>query len=124
MIEGSFSDFHPLPTVKVFVEFKEAVVYSEFILDTGFSGDLKIDLQTAVELGIKELDMKYIYNANGQRVPVGFAYGFAELENKKKSVEIIVADGPHLLGISFLASFGYASFVDCKNWICRLEAAP
>jgi predicted aspartyl protease len=124
MIEGSFLDFHPLPTVKVLVKFDETVVYSQFVLDTGFSGDLKVDPQTAAGLGIENLGTKYIHNANGQRVLVGFAYGFAELENKKKSVEIIVADGPHLLGIGFLAVFGYKSVVDCKNWICHLELAP
>lgn len=124
MVNGSFLDFRPLPTVKVLVEFNEAVSYPEFILDTGFSGDLKVDRQTAFELGIEKLDVTHIDNANGQRIPVGFAYGFAELEGKKKSVEIIVADGPHLLGINFLSTFGYKAVVDCKNWLCHLETAP
>lgn len=68
--------------------------------------------------------MTYMHNANGQRVPAGFAYGFAELEGKKKSVEIIVADGSQLLGINFLSVFGYKAVVDGKNWVCQLEAAP
>jgi predicted aspartyl protease len=123
MINGSFLDFRPLPTIKVLVKFNEAVVYPEFILDTGFSGDLKIDPERATELGIEKLGTKYIDHANGQRVLVSFAYGFAELENQKKSVEIIVAAGPHLLGINFLAVFGYKSVVDCKNWVCHLELA-
>jgi predicted aspartyl protease len=107
------------------VEFNGAISYPEFVIDTGFTGDLKIDLKTAAELGIEyeKLDVTSIGNANGQLIPAGFTNGFSELQNRKKSIEIIVADGPHLLGINFLATFGYKAVVDCKNWECYLEAA-
>jgi predicted aspartyl protease len=124
MINGSFSDFHSLPTVKTSIECNAAISYLEFTLDTGFSGYIKINQEVADDLRIKKLGLRYMNNANGQRVRAGFAYGFAELEGKKKSVEIIVADGPLLLGINFLAAFGYKAIVDCKNWACHLELAP
>jgi predicted aspartyl protease len=125
MVNGSFLEFLPLPTVKVPLLFNEAVSNPDFILDTGFSGDLKVNQETATDLGIdsKDLAATYFRNANGQRVLGGLAHGFAELEGKRRSVEIIVADGPQLLGIKFLATFGYKAIVDCKNWECRLEYA-
>lgn len=127
MVQGSFIELRParpLPALKVVVEFNGAVSDPEFIIDTGFTGDIKIDLKTAGELGIGNLDVTSIENANGQLIPAGFAYGFVEMENRKRSIEIVVADGPHLLGINFLATFGYKAIVDAKNWECHLELAP
>jgi predicted aspartyl protease len=123
MIPGSF--LGNLPTLRVPVEFNGAVSNPDFIIDTGFSGCLKVDSATAKELGIEEdkLDVVHVRNANGQKVPAGLAHGFAELESKKRAVEILVADGPYLLGINFIATFNYKAIIDCKNWECRLESA-
>ena len=125
MVDGFFLNIRDLPAVKVPVVFGETVSSPDFILDTGFSGDIKVDTQTANDLGIDLNDaaITYIGNATGQRVPARLAHGFAELEGKKKPMNIIVADGPHLVGISFLSAFGYTAVVDCKNWECYLESS-
>ena len=90
MVQGSFIELRParpLPALKVVVEFNGAVSDPELIIDTGFTGDIKIDLKTAGELGIGNLDVTSIENANGQLVPAGFTYGFVEMENRKRSIE-------------------------------------
>lgn len=127
MVDGFFVTLRNLPAVKVLVSFGESMISGQdFILDSGFSGDVKVDVQTAQELGIPidALSTTFIYNANGEHIPVGFAHGFAEMEGKKRPVNIIVADGPHLVGMGFLSAFGYRAIIDAKNWECHLEFAP
>ena len=125
MVDGFFLTFRNLPAVRVPVAFGQLVSNQDYILDTGFSGDIKVDLQTAKELGIDmgSIVAAHIDNANGQRVPAGLAHGFAEMEGRKKPVGIIIADGPHLVGMGFLSVFGYKAVVDGKNWECHLEFA-
>jgi predicted aspartyl protease len=125
MVNGAFLDFINLPAIKVPIEFQGGVSAPLFIIDSGFSGFLKVNSETAKDLGMEEskLDVAHFRNANGERIPARLAYGFAELENQKKSIEIIVADGPELLGIGFMSTFGYKAIIDCKNWEARMEAA-
>jgi predicted aspartyl protease len=125
MIDGFFLEYHTLPAVRIPVLFNEAVSTPDFILDTGFSGDLKVDHIAADDLDIdlRDASVVYIGNANGERVLARLTHGFAELEGKRRPINIIIADGPYLVGISFLATFGYKAIIDCKNWECRLEKA-
>ena len=94
MVDGFFLNLRDLPAVKVPVVFGEAVSSPDFILDTGFSGDIKVDPRTANDLGIDldEAAITHISNANGQRVPARLAHGFAELEGKKKPMSIILSN--------------------------------
>jgi len=123
MVHGSFLPDRDLPTVQVAVGFGQTVLFPTFILDTGFSGDLKVDRQTADDLGIEVQGMTYTDNANGERVLVGMAHGYAEMENKKKPISILVAPGAHLAGMGLFKAFGYTVVVDAKNKTTHLEAS-
>jgi|SRR5580704_7231365 predicted aspartyl protease len=122
MVHGSFLADRDLPTIQVAVAFGQTVLFPTFILDTGFSGDIKVDQQTAEELGIIAQGVGYIDNANGERVPAQFSPGYAEMEGKKKPISIVIANGPHLAGIGLFSLFGYKVVVDCKNKTAHLES--
>lgn len=122
MVHGSFLTDRDLPTIQVPIAFGQTVLLPTFILDTGFSGEIKVDEQTASELGIIAQGVGYIDNANGQRISAKFSPGYAELEGKKKLISIIIADGPHLAGIGLFSLFGYKVVVDCKNKTAHLES--
>jgi predicted aspartyl protease len=121
MIQGSFLIDENLPAISVAVSFGQTVLYPSFILDTGFSGDLKVDEQTAADLGIVAPGVGYVTNANGERVLAGLAQGYAEMEGKKAPITIIIINGAHLAGIGLFSVFGYKAVVDCRKKEAYLE---
>lgn len=121
MVHGSFLVDRDLPTIQIPIAFRETVIFPTFILDTGFSGYVKFDQQTADELGIVAKGVTYVDNANGQRVLAQLSTGYAELENKKRPIDIIIADGPLLAGMGLFMLFEYKVVIDCKNRTAQLE---
>jgi predicted aspartyl protease len=121
MISGSFLLDQGLPVVPVTILFGKVVLTPYFILDTGFSGDLKIDEDTAAELGIVSPGVGKFTNANGELVLAGTAQGYAEMEGKKAPITIIIKKGAHLAGIGLFSVFGYKAVVDCKKKEAYLE---
>lgn len=122
MVYGSFLADRDLPTIQVAIAFGQTVLFPTFILDTGFSGDIKVDHQTAEELGIAAQGVGHTINANGERVLAQFSPGYAEIEGRKKPISIVIADGPHLAGIGLFSLFGYKVIVDCKNKTVHCES--
>jgi predicted aspartyl protease len=121
MIYGYFSTDANLPYVHISVVFAGTTVDSAFVIDTGFSGDLKINGDTANELGIIEADGTDFVNANGEVVSAGFVNGYAEMEGRKASIKIIIVNGSQLAGMSLFSAFGYEIVVNCKSRTARLE---
>ena len=123
MLHGYFSSGTNVPRIEVAIFSHEKVLRLACILDTGFSGYLKIDEQAASDLGIvSDMDM-YGVNANGEKMSGRVAYAYVELEKRKMLVEILIFNGPALAGIGLFASFGYKVVVDCKNKSVHLESA-
>jgi len=121
MIPGLFLLDQGLPVLRVTVSFRKIVLSPYFILDTGFSGDLKIDERTAADLGIVSPGVGKFTNANGELVLAGTAQGYAEMEGKKAPITIIIKKGAHLAGIGLFSVFGYKAVVDCKKKEAYLE---
>jgi len=124
MIHGRFAVDRDLPYVQVGLVLGRDTVYEEFVLDTGFSGDLKIDEQTAADLGIvaTQSDMPFM-NANGERIFTDVAQGFAEMEGRRAPIRILVGSGMPLVGSRLFSVFGYRAVVDYKDRTVRLERA-
>ena len=121
MIRGSFSLDRDFPEVVLPVFFGQKVLHLPFILDTGFSGDLKIDEKTAVDLGITVTNEGYFINANGESVPAGTVRGYADMEGRKVHVTIIIKNGASLAGGALFSALGYKVVVDYKNREAHLE---
>ena len=62
-------------------------------------------------------------NANGERILVDAAYGFAEMEDRKASIRILIGNGTPLAGSGLFSVFGYRVVVDYKNRTAHLEKA-
>jgi predicted aspartyl protease len=121
MIYGKFSSDTNLPYVHIGVTFRGIIVYPSFVLDTGFSGDLKIDWSIAEDLGITETFEVPSVSAHGQRIPVRGVIGHAEMEGRIAPVRILIGEGTPLAGIRLFSVFGYRAVVDCKNKEAYLE---
>ena len=122
MISGRVSLENNLPYARVGLVVHGNTIYLEFVLDTGFSGDLKIDGQTAAELGmdIAPSGARFI-NANGERIFVAVVYGFAEMESRRAPIKILVGNGVPLAGSGLFSVFGYTVVVNYKNKTAYLE---
>lgn len=122
MVHGSFLTDRDLATIQVPIAFRETVVLPTFIIDTGFSGDIKVDPQTADELGIETQGVAHIDIANGEQIAAGLSQGYVELENVKKPVAIIIANGSPLVGMGLFTLFKYKVVIDCRNRTAHLES--
>lgn len=121
MIHGYFLKGTYVPYVEISIFSGKNTLNLPVVLDTGFSGYLKIDHDTADELGIISIEFARITMFYGEEISVGFSYCFVELGNTKILTEILIFSGPPLIGIKLLGDFGYKAVVDCKNRTAHLE---
>lgn len=121
MVYGYFLDGIDVPYIEVMVFLGKKAVRSVFVMDTGFSGDLKIDEQLARELGVIAIEEGHIANAQGEKIRVGRTRGYVELEGRKILVSIFILTGAQLAGIGLFSAFGYKVVVDCKHRTAHLE---
>jgi len=121
MIKGTF--VKNTPFIKISVGWGQTMRAPFVVLDTGFSGYLQVTSKIASELGLKPSGLLPVRVANGQVIKIPTAFAFADMEGEKKYMEVFIADGLPLAGISFLSKFGYKAEVDCKNRTVALEKA-
>jgi len=119
MIKGTFIKNTPL--VRIFVGWGQNVKAPFVVLDTGFTGYLQVTRKIAEELGLRITGVLPVIIPNGQIINVPTAFAFANMEGDKKYMEVLIAEGLPLVGISFLSKFGYKAEVDCKNRTITLE---
>ncbi len=125
MIKGFFHPTNPnIPIIQVAVAWGQSVTYPHFVLDTGFSGDLKVSKQVAQDLGLIPLATEPVTNMNGELVQAPVALAYAEMEGEKKTVSILILDGMHLAGIGLYTKFGHKIMLDCKNRTIELHKLP
>jgi predicted aspartyl protease len=110
-----------LPHVHVDVIFGGKMMDITFVLDTGFSGDLKIDDSTANDLGIFLANQTDFTNANGEIISAGFVLGYAEMENRRAPIKIIIVSGSRLAGMGLFMVFGYQAVIDGRKRRAYLE---
>lgn len=121
MIRGVFSG--NIPIISIPVAWGQSVQKPFFILDTGFTGDLKVPYKIASELGLQSIGVTPIRFADGKIQQVPAALAFALMENTKDYIEVIVSEGPPLAGIGLLSKFEYKAILDCKYKTVVLEKA-
>lgn len=91
------------------------------LIDTGFTGDLKVPLEIANELGLVITHSEYICLGNDEVVEIPVSLGAASMEGVLKPVMILIDRGIPMIGMSFLKKFGYILTVDCKTDVCMLK---
>jgi predicted aspartyl protease len=124
MIQGYFLPSAPnVPVFSLLVSSEDAVTNPLFVLDTGFSGDLKVNPQTAEDLGLEPIASTDITIANGQTVRSKVALAYTSMEGIRNAVSVVIEEGTHLAGIGLFTKFGYKAIVDCKNRTVELHKA-
>ena len=119
MITGQFTG--NIPIIRVTVGWKESTQDPFAVLDTGFTGDLQLTPQMALDLGLEVKGVMNMKTANGQIFSVPTARAEASMEGIKNSIEVLISESMPLVGISFLSKFGYKAIIDCKYRTVNLE---
>jgi len=122
MVYGYFLNGTNVPYIEVSIFSGKKILSPAFVLDTGFSGDLKIDKRMADQLGVAANREIPAINANGERILAGLSPRYVEMEGRKKLIDILIFDGAPLVGIGLFSAFGYTVVVDCKNRTAHLES--
>ena len=122
MIQGFWHPLSPnVPLIQLAVAWEQSVTDPYFLVDTGFSGDLKVTAKIAEDLGLEPIGIEPITNMNGEVVDTPVALGYVEMEGEKKAVSILISAGPHMAGIGLYTKFCYKVQVNCKNRTIELH---
>lgn len=122
MVQGRFYQSIPnIPFVEILIGWGQAIQQHSFILDTGFTGDLKVTETMAKELGLEIRGVTPLGMVNGKAQDFPLALAIADMEGVKERVSVIIGDGLPVMGIGTLRKFGYKACIDCKHMIVNLE---
>src|SRR4051812_44034419 len=101
MITGQFTG--NIPIIKITVGWRELAQHHFAVLDTGFTGDLQLTPQMALDLGLEVNAMIKMRTANGQIFSVPIAQAEASMEGVKNSIDVLISESMPLVGINFLS---------------------
>ena len=116
MIEGFFLPHaRNVPVVPLIVGSGDKLASAFFVLDTGFTGDLKVNKYTAGLLGLTIVGSETMTTATGHMMTVPVAIGQIVMQGVRKDVSVLIEDGSQLAGIGLLTKFGFKVEVDCRH---------
>ena len=120
MINGIFVSNQPF--INIIVAWEQSVKNQIFLLDTGFTGELKITPQISEELNLEEKESAIpVGIGNGKTVQMPLKLAVATMEGVSSYVEVLVDEGVPVAGIGLFSKFGYKVIVDCKYRTVKLE---
>jgi len=122
MVEGTFVETDK-PMVPAVIAWNQSVQSPHFILDTGFTGDLVVTPQVALDLGLEVNGVMGARLAGNKIVNLPTATAIAVMEGQRLYVTVFISEGWPLLGISFMQKFNYKAIVDTKNQKVSLEVS-
>ena len=84
------------------------------VVDTGFSGEIKVPPNVASELGLTPTHVQAVLLANGEMTEVSASLAFAVIEGKKEEVDVLIVKGMSIIGVGLLNRLGFKLTIDFK----------
>jgi predicted aspartyl protease len=112
MIHGAIYNNKPL--ISLIVGWRQGVQDTVVLVDTGFSGELKISPKNALELGLQTTHTEYVTLADGKTVPMQASLALVSIEGVVNVVNVLISQGLSSVGVGLLRRFGYALNMDAK----------
>ena len=110
MIRGLIHENRPL--MRVAIESPLGVQEIVVLLDTGFTGELKLSSQIATELGLEVTHTERVTLANEELVTMKASLTEVALEGIKNKVSTLIDAGlMPIVGIALLRRFGYKKII-------------
>ena len=91
------------------------------LVDTGFTGDLKISPKKASLLGLYVSHSEEIKLADQQKVMMDACFATVQMERIKEEVNVLVSPGFAMIGIGLLRKFRYNLAIDLEHDVLKLE---
>jgi len=91
------------------------------LVDTGFTGELKISAKEAMDLEIIPDHLNRVELADGKMARMFAGLAEVSMEDVKNSVEVLISNGIPTIGVGLLRIFGYNLNIDFKNDILFLQ---
>ncbi len=121
MITGRIEEDIPLITISL--GWFSGVKKITAIVDTGFSGDLKIPPSLAQELNIEASYTEVLVLADDRKINIPVGLALASIEGEHKIVSALIGEGVSLIGVRMLKKFGMKLIADFKKETLTLESS-
>jgi len=109
------------PLIPLVVGWNRGVQEVIALIDTGFSGELKIPLKMVEELGLEITHAEEVLLANGEHTYMHASLAFVAMEGETKEVNVLISEGPAVIGGGLLKLFGHKLTIDYKRESVALE---
>jgi clan AA aspartic protease len=112
MIRGVVYNNRPL--ISLIIGWKFGVQETVALVDTGFTGELKISPEKALELGLQTTHAQPVTLANENTVYMEASLALVSMEGITNVVNVLISKGIPIIGVGLLRRFGYALTLDVR----------
>lgn len=112
MIKGAIYNNRPL--ISLIVGWRLGVQETVALVDTGFTGELKISPEKALELGLQITHAEPVTLADEKTVYMQASLALVSMEGVRNVVNVLVSQGTTIIGVGLLRRFCYALNMDVK----------
>lgn len=112
MIKGVVHNNRPL--ISLIVGWSLGVQEIVALVDTGFTGELKISPLLASQLGLQTTHTEPITLADEKTVDMQASLALVSMEGVANVVSVLISQGTSIVGVGLLRRFGYALNIDFK----------
>jgi len=109
------------PFISVIIGWLIGVQEIVALVDTGFTGELKIPLEKVSELGLVVTHTEPVALADDSIVNMPASLVLVSMEGVSKVVNVLIAKGKPILGTGLLKRFGYTLNINFKYGILTLQ---
>ena len=113
MLTGHIKDDRPVISIIVGSQLGVQELFA--LVDTGFTGELKVSAKTAEELGLQITHTEKVSLATDVPVSMGAGPARLSLENETKEVSVLIGGLRSSIGVALLRSFGYILTMDFSS---------
>lgn len=109
------------PAISLFVGWDLGVRDIIAIVDTGFSGELKVPPRMIEELGLNITHAQPVLLATEEITQVPAALAFVAMDGTTEEVDVLITEGMPVVGVGLLKRFGFKLTIDFKDNTVLLE---
>ncbi len=112
MIKGIIHNNRPL--ISLIVGWELGVQEIVALVDTGFTGELKISPEKVSELGLEVTHTEPVKLADENVVNMQASLALISMESVVNMVNVLISKGMPIIGVGLLRKYGYALNMDVK----------
>lgn len=121
MIRGVLRRADNRPVIPLIIGWDLRVQEVVALVDTGFSGEVKIPPKLVDELGLHITHAQAVLLANEGITEMPASLAFVSMEGIKEEVTVLICKGMAVVGVGLLKRFGYKLVIDFKYNSVTLE---